>query len=1078
MTKERLPHNEQQTLWKKELRDLIFNDVISPQLTDIRVPRSINEIEGVTLAFSPKKSYLRRDPSANGRGARFKFGGVEGLFGNSRCVAVSVVEEGEESEAYETAKKTLRTVQYELPFDDHAEASIIRSQDIPLWKMFYEHVKKDALVQKVGPRVLTFSGLGRQNEETYNSQIHNFYGVLQENQAYLTKNGVTNFKPDPELGLDLAFYGQKDNLIAVPVSHIKIGRVEGGILVEKVINKRVLCPGIIIRQVWESKREAYERANKARQRFVEKYHDNSVVIAIDSAGQNSLWKKMGFAGEVCNTFQDAKISIENALRFLYLGSDNLNPGPLSRRGLSLPPANDFGVDILLANRAPGDMNFRYTQTDGVLGYFKKRFSSEFVIGKVDNVGGFVLVPDDWKDNPRIIEKIETSRRLLMRYAHHAKDINLVPVDRKLFKLWKQMGHPFVLTSEPGEDGLDEVEVVEKKALTKFGVKRINKNSKHTENAGTFLGILQQGPQIGGIQMMIAQRKNGDTAYNLIDMGGIYSYTPQAYQDLTAGPTTASGIKLELELQGLPMIPGIIYPEYILKTATGLDDLDHPGNAGPVASYIRSELTHRFTVAELNDVFGEKKAKGILKLGRIDESLWYKKSNHHLNSVTITHAHDDHDRGLFALDEARFIMRRQTLALLRAKTERAMTWRQQLLNLTLVQHKEGPRGFHRIPREVVPIDWNRQVVEISPDMLAQQFLVGHSLEGTGAPFFYSRNGSFKSVLYTADIRTDSTGRTQRMLNQVAGKPDVIVVDSTNEATSNKISAGITEEQAEMSLTRAVKANVKKPIVVLTPWHNLERMNTILRVAERTGRKVAFGYDHWEAVIQMAAEERISPETAEGFGLEYPRIGEDAALWARFATKPMGYQLTLQNSARIGRLGVLDNVQFREEANEWILVTAPSRLLMKDFNGGFWPNGVVVLHSAPFPYAWRQKWQAAANKKWAEEYAKGLYVSDFEVYGGGGRASPRVSRYGPLSPSGHGSYDENMNLIFNLLDGKYKGKQIVVVHGEKTDKYAKVLQRDIAKKLRLAKPDDLKVTGTLNTYNPKKPLQNKGHWIRLD
>lgn len=102
---------------------------------------------------------------------------------------------------------------------------------------------------------------------------------------------------------------------------------------------------------------------------------------------------------------------------------------------------------------------------------------------------------------------------------------------------------------------------------------------------------------------------------------------------------------------------------------------------------------------------------------------------------------------------------------------------------------------------------------------------------------------------------------------------------------------------------------------------------------------------------------------------------------------------------------------------------------------------------------------------------------KFFGNGGRVKPQVSKYGSLAASGHGTYQQNMELIANLLDGKYKGKEIVVIHGEHSESYARKLQNDIAKYLGLKNPGELKITGKLNTYNPRSPQKNKGHWIRL-
>jgi hypothetical protein len=840
-------------------------------------------------------------------------------------------------------------------------------------------------------------------------------------------------------------------------------------MIEKVLDQAVMCPGFIIRKTWETKREAYDRARKAKQLYTAAYGNKDISIPVISAGQNSLWKKMGFASELKNRLPQAELTVEEVIRYLYLGQDNLHPGPLSKDGISLPPKSDgFGIDILLVNREKGSMNFQYTTVDQMPGYVKVGNSGKYELGKVSNVGGILIVPDGWQDDKKIVDHLETQRRFLMRYVQHTKDVNIIPLDSKLFKLWKAAGSSLLEKS-------DRPVPVKN---TGYGSKRIALDEENMDRDGTFLGIMQQGTQIGGVQMAVAQRRQGDTAYHIIDMGGVYAYTPQAYQELTARPTTASGIKLEMELQALPMIPGIFFGEYILQSALGFRGIADPENVSPTASYIRSELAHRFTISELSGVFGQRRAREIVRLGKLDETIWYKKGNHHLSTITSTHAHDDHDRGIFALDDVPIILRRQTLALFKAKTQRAGTWRGQLLSMALIQHDKVRNSFERLDRQLIPVDFNNQKISLGEGLYENLFLVGHSLPGTGAPFISSVDGKTKSVLYTADIRPDDTGSTQKMVEKLSGKVDVIITESTNPQDSNKVSVGATETTVKESFAKLFAANEKRPVIVMTPWHNLERINTIWEVAESMGRKVALGYDHWEAVIQMAAEQKIAPPGAEGFEFEYPEIGEDMALWPRFMTKPFKYQDALYSAAQGGNLGILTTDRLKKEGGDWVIVTSPTRHLIKDFNGDFWPNGVAVAHSAPFPYALPQKWLAAVNKQWTERNARGRFYADFEVYGDGGRATPVVSPFGPLTASGHGTYEQNVQLIADLLGETYKGKEVVVIHGEHSEKYSRMLQNDIAKKLGLNRPEDLKITGKLFTYNPSNPQKYKGHWIKLD
>ena len=78
---------------------------------------------------------------------------------------------------------------------------------------------------------------------------------------------------------------------------------------------------------------------------------------------------------------------------------------------------------------------------------------------------------------------------------------------------------------------------------------------------------------------------------------------------------------------------------------------------------------------------------------------------------------------------------------------------------------------------------------------------------------------------------------------------------------------------------------------------------------------------------------------------------------------------------------------------------------------------------------------------------------------------------LHASGHATFPELVDVIDGMLGGVYKGKKIVLVHGDQPMNFAQDLKKRIGAK-------GLKIISNLDRYDPQKPISSPGFKLRLD
>ena len=170
---------------------------------------------------------------------------------------------------------------------------------------------------------------------------------------------------------------------------------------------------------------------------------------------------------------------------------------------------------------------------------------------------------------------------------------------------------------------------------------------------------------------------------------------------------------------------------------------------------------------------------------------------------------------------------------------------------------------------------------------------------------------------------------------------------------------------------------------------------------------------------------------------------------------------------------------------MVVTTPYRILRHDFGGVFWRRGLGVVYLSYYPYQDESKYFLGESLGWVNEVdreqmkgsKRARMYTDFSIIGQGGRVDPHTPSYEAglpkqgLHASGHATFSELAGIIDGMLGGVYKGKTIVLVHGDQPVNFAHDLQKRIGAR-------GLKILSNLDRYDPAKPISRPGFKLRLD
>jgi hypothetical protein len=974
------------------------------------------------------------------------------IFGQSRCVGFAIAENITEIES--TKQKLLAEPRLQELIDQGAEIVVLTPTQFLEWVKFYEALDQTQALREMGERDIESSGLRPATEDDCQVSQQIIDDLLDTHQPELSERGVAQIAAAH--GLDIAFLDNDKQLMTVDIVNIKLPFGDHPDLLREIIYDESLpCPGFVIREAGETKREVYQRAQQLENQL-QTYFDEEITVPIISPGQTSIWEKLGFLEPNPPVIDGVSVSTQEVARHLFLGEDTFHPGELATAGLSLPgEGSEFGLDMVLYHRNQEGTPVLKT-IDNLIGLIPTGKNGP-KLGSIDNVGGILIIPDDWSS---VEIKDYLSHHLpdySFEYRKGKSETNILLVNREVIDSWQENSSAF---GEPREEEPDEKSNGEKF----YG----RSHTKHD------LLVYSQN-EIGGAKLAI-RSKNGaeDTQITVLDWGTSYKTGPKGFSSLDAQPPSSVGLREHLSTGQLPMIP-IYDPEYMLASIKTYPAILNPLNPSPTASFLRATIAHDVPREEIVQVLGPTKTDKLLSLAKKDQKRWYPDGkNIVLNGIFPSHAHIDHIGQIFALHhQAPIYARTDTIGHLMAKNARAKNWRKKPLTISQLTKPKRGAAYQRLERETLPIHSDSETVRLG-GLTIQMPLVDHSIPGAAMVGVHMQGGDF---LYTGDLKMGPN--TENAVAMMAGNFGVIYMETTNALEGGKASMGITEAEVKANFGEifADPTNKNRPIVIITPDNHSERLTSILEVADAHNRKVAISDRHAETVSQLRAARETAPTNAQLHDdIFLPEIGVDAALWtkplAEGMSRPPKYQRALMAQAEQGPLGILSAEQLGEEYSNWVIVLGPHDILPYHLGGIYFPHGLAVVYSSYFVYEDRAKYLVGANRKWLREIvANGsrLYA-DFTTYGQGGIVVPD-GKFG-IHASGHATMEEMIGQVLIPLLGNPKGKHLILGHGEHPVKYARVIKKTLG----LDHPDDLKIHAKFKRYNPRKP-DSGGFTLRI-
>jgi mRNA degradation ribonuclease J1/J2 len=975
------------------------------------------------------------------------------VFGKKNCIGIVLCEDNFE-EVWDRAKADEKLGDF---LAQGASIALISRSEVIEWANYYKQIDEMGISEILGAKALEVSGLDRTTPEQHVRLQMSLQEVLERNAQYFA-NFEVRAVPDA-YGLDIGLVGDTGSLQPVPLYHVRLGQMDGDVLVETICEDPVSAPGFVVRHPWENKRDAYLRAEAHAQVWRKKLRRDDLVIPVISDGQLSLWKKLGIADHLKTNLADTDVNAEELIRFLYLGKSNIEPGELARLGFSLPSAGgEFGgVDIVLYDRdARNDMRMRVV--NDILGedLSKRKKGKGFGMIPVANVAGMVVVPEDWDVETR--KKHIEKQRYYLNFHKYGPNVHLLYVTRTLLDAWKERGSVIASEQDFGADGqagaAKEFSSLERMWEYGYGV---------GHSAQVYMDIWRPKAEIGGIKMIMSEVSQTGVVYHIMDWGTSFNVIPEEMQNVGSQPGTAVGLRSQFETGQLPMVPGIYHADYLLATAKYFSGLMYEHDR-PIVSFLRSELYSQVSPERLEEYLGVAMAKKIAEFGPCDSERWYMGKERLVAEVINSHAHVDHCGDVPYL-KGNIYGRTETIAHLMAMSARSRSWRNEYDAWSLLSQPKIGSAYEREYRGMIPLHWDNQRVRSSVNVAFEQHLINHSITGTAMTGFYRADGG-GGVLYTADVKMGEA--TQKTVTELAGQFDTIIMETTN-FEEGKVSAGRSEATVRESMLRLVRQNPKDAIIVVAPPNHLERLTIIRQVAEMTGRRLAIGNSHALNVNQMRIARSQAPLDVEGFMVPLPEVGEDVALWQRSMISPQTYERVLREIASGKSLGLVDHERLSREGDKWIVVVTPYDSLRYMFGGVYFKN-LSVIHSAPFPYAQQAKVRLADNQKWIKSVS-GKYFTDFNIQGYGGRVQPSNNPY-YLHVSGHVTFEQMVDQVVQpLLGGVYKDKTLILVHGQHPAKYAEAMRE------RMGNPEGLKIVSNIDRYRPDSPMTAGGFRIRV-
>jgi len=995
--------------------------------------RAIINADGLDVIFKRDKDILGLD-----------------AFGFPNCIGVKILRHPDQE---------LRDTKYPNPDIDHAlyqgaQVAKLSPRRLAQWEAFYKYLDEHNLLSKIGPRVRHASGLREATELNIESYLTR-WGVLNSNyQTQFRQMGISRIGPQGQL--DYAFIRSNNNIHPISLHHILQPLPEAlgtPVLGEYVVKGPVMVPGFVLRRAGETKRETYERAKAIKDELIRsqgRRFTRDIMVPILSGGQLSLFEKMGLFSELASK-SATDLSAEALIRFLYLGNDTLHPGSLAKLGLSLPGEDKvFGADIVFYRKNPTNpTGYEYTLVDGFLSAQWRANRLHFV--PTNQVGGVIILPDNI--DPQ--KGKENAERVIRDFRRRTQigGANIAVVTPALFKIIQEKQSPF---------GTQEI-IASIADPSFYGGVQENGNRLQ-------LHVYQSNPQIGGNKILF---RSGDKLF-INDWGTDFDgSTSKALRALTAKPPSALGIFRQLETGEIPMVPGVYDSEYLIQSMREVNSLSKQ-SSDSVAGFIMADLALRAKTDDevhfkMQKVLGRDKTDQIMVLGIEGAAGRWGGINFTLKSVFPTHAHVDHIGNVPLLDaEAPIIASAETIAHILAVAAKAGSWQQKSTAVSMITDFKRGKPYELKPREMIPVYKSGNTVVVKDDLTVTFYLTNHSITGSAMVGLSKNNQGV--LLNTGDIRMDENGMTQKALSQASGKYPTIIIETTNPDDGNNHDK-ITEPQVRDNLITLLKDKKRTPglIVAIIPPNQLERLHNLHIACEQSNKAMIISPEHAEIVQQMRASFQVAPNDSDGFQFWLPEIGQDAGLWLKPHTDLKQFQNDLVYKAKSGTLGMFDSSRLSIlNQNDYVLVLSPFELLINNLSTINFPRTPAFIHSSPYPHKIDQQSIVRENWRWIGSRDAQIHA-DFALERGYFKS--KVNPIG-LHASGHASFGQMFEIIKVLCADDYRGKTLILMHGQHPKSYADALIQKMGTAVK-----DLRIISRMPRYDPKDP-KNTHFVLRLE
>lgn len=940
--------------------------------------------------------------------------------------------------------------------EEGASVLVLTPGQLSGWVSFYDQVLAGDLRESIGERVLEFSGLEWQTDMQTEEVNRDLSGLLEENWDYLSTLGVVDFAKKG--GMDVMFVDGTGQGVAVPLFHLREPQMEGEIVGESVTEGGQDCAGIVVQRMGETDREVWVRALEIQERIQKKTKKQLRVVPV-GVKQISLWEKMGMDSEWRAVEKRAKITAEDVVRFLYLGTDTLNPGVLAvpPYSFSLPGNGDRfsfpGVDVVFTRRDPETGAKRIASVDNWL--VQDRQGKEVPLS---NVAGIRIFPSgmSFEDMKKFADPIRKD------FAHRAGlpgayILNLTP---ELFARWLRDGSPFFNK---------DVQTV------RASIEKQHEYFMPGKAEKAYYFQLRQKDEIGGNKNgLLLVDGEGNKVTHLFDVGLGFTDMPRGFNGIGQDPNTADGLLRLFRTGVLPMVPGWWEKEYIKQTALKMTGMAYANfiRDDKVAQFVASELIARCTKEELSALLPKNVLETLLRVGPDYKQKWWGRADRLVETATPTHPHADHISLMSYLShDIRVILSGPTAGYFNAITQKAGSWRRRLTDRKMLTQPLVGGAYQTEQMNIESYFFSGQPVRLSSQVTLEPFFVTHSVPATWQMYnIKTRNGGSTNLFNSGDWNVSHDRRTMEMAERLKGKPDVIVMEGTN-VGSEKAYMGRTEKDVRDTFLELVKNSPGEVIVAIAPTNNMARLRGLLEVAEATGRKLALSFPHAEMALQIAAAKELAPSGAEGFEdvLPYDVGNGPLTVWHKQMTAPRAYHKALVEIANRGELGVLDHERLSKENGKWIVVVSPFDVLEDQFDGIRITSSMKLVWMSSFPHDQSQRYFIGANNDWIRRSGKVKFVADMEIGGQGGSAKSRLYGNGVLHVSGHCTPQEMVAVTEILVGSDRKNIPVIINHSEAPEEAARLLVARLG--------DKITPISKLTRYDPNDPHAFPGFYYPL-